>query len=162
MPTFAEVILRQFEPTLEMLAGCIDECPESAWIAEDGNTPIWEHVFHAAVWLDTWMRTPDQEFHAPAFFSKAALDLEPGAQPVVSRAEMRAYVAQVAGKCRRLLSSADEELLLREVEIRGGRFTLADQAFCQMRHVQYHAGCVSALLQRRTGLTLPWAGFREG
>ena len=162
MTPFADAIRRHFQPTLAMLASCVEECPESAWEAAEGNTPIWEHVFHAAVWLDDWMRTPDQEFHPPSFFSEAALNLEPNAQPVASREQMRAYVAQVADKCRRLLSSVNDDLLLKEVEIMGGRFALADQALAQMRHVLYHAGCVSAILQRYTQRAIPWSGFREG
>lgn len=161
IPTMAEVLARQLEPVLGMLRAAVESCPEEVWLAADGDLPVWEHAFHATVWLDAWMRTPDETFVAPAFLCKAALGMEPDAGPPVPRDVMLRYVEQVAAKCRALLARATDDLLVTEVQIMGGRFTLADQMLGQIRHVQHHVGSISAILRRRTGTAIGWLGYNE-
>ncbi len=161
MSVYAKIIRRHFEPTLKMLADCIEECPESAWVAPEDGPGIWEHVFHASVWLETWLLSTDHEVNERDFFSQAALDLEPGVQPAVPREQMRAFVREVTDGCRKLVASANEEQWLQEVRIKDAPFTLADRVITQMRHVQYHCGCVSAILQRHAGQRVSWSAYGE-
>jgi hypothetical protein len=142
-----------------MLAAAIEECPDDIWARADGNPPVWQHVLHAAYYLQKWMRMPDQAFTPPEFARADAVDLTAPAEPVLGKNVLRGYVADLAARSKALLAEADDGFLLREEWINDGYYSLMDRSIGQGRHLGYHAGCISAILFRYSGKPLTYIGY---
>ena len=158
-PTLNAILIRQFDSPIRMLLKAIDLCPDAVWTASDGHPPIWQHVLHAAYYVEKWMRTPNEPFLPPAFADFAAVDLTAPPEPALDRELLRRYLHDLADRSRHLLQTADEAQLIAEVEMNGGVQTLMDRALGQLRHVMYHVGCISTILCQHTGEPLPWISY---
>jgi len=60
-----------------------------------------------------------------------------------------------------MLSHLDDAALTRDTEVNGESKPLLDTAIGQIRHLMYHAGCISALLRHATGTPLRWIGYHK-
>jgi hypothetical protein len=156
-----KTLIRHLNLAIRMILNAIDICPDDVWAKADGNPPIWQHVLHTAYYIQKWIRTSEQAFDPPAFADFAAVDFTAPAEPALDKATLREYVQKVAENSRRLLESADEELLTRRAEINDGEFSLIDCALGQIRHIGYHVGCISTILFRYTGEPLPYISTKE-
>ena len=159
--TMVTILRRNLEPTLEMLSLAIEICPDEVWDVADGNAPVWQHAYHSLFWLNAWLRDWDQELERPPFHSGEALDLVPGAIPVITKQQMVAYQAKVYADCESLLDGTTPERLTQEREAFGVSGMLADRILGQARHVQHHAGMMHAIISRRAGRDVEWRGFNE-
>ena len=93
--------------------------------------------------------------------SREALDLTPGASPVITKAQMQEYMAKVFSDCEALLETVTPELLTQETKAFGKQWTIADRILGQIRHVQHHVGTMHTILKRETGHAPHWVGFNE-
>lgn len=159
--TISGVLRRNWEPTVVMLRRAIEGCPEEAWAVEDGNLALWEHAFHAVVWVDVWLRVAGEKWEKSAIHCDAAVGMKPGAGPVISREEMLGFLEAVLARRGRFLEALTDEVLLEHDGVMGAPWTRADRLLGQIRHVQHHVGCMSAILRRRTGKGVDWAGWGE-
>jgi hypothetical protein len=142
-----------------MLRRAIDECPEEAWSAPDENVPIWQHAYHCLIGLDFWIRAPGEPFAPPPFHSDAAGLLARGAAPVMTREQIAGYCDAVYARCWALMDRLSTEELMREIEVRGLRASLADRMLDQMRHIQHHVGSINSQLRRRVANAPEWFGL---
>jgi hypothetical protein len=159
--TISAMLRRHWEPTAEMLRRAIEACPEEVWTQADGNLPVWEHAFHAVMWMDAWLRVAGEKFEPAPFHCDAAVAMKPEAGPVVSREQMREYLKTVVTRRARFMEELTDAVLLEHDGVMGDRFTRADRLLGQIRHVQHHVGCMSAILRRRTGTGVDWVGWGE-
>jgi hypothetical protein len=153
----SKMLRPHWELTVEMLRRAIEACPEEVWAEQDGNLPLWEHAFHAVVWIDAWLRLAGEPFEKAVFHCQAAVGMKPGAQPVVTREQMREYLNAVVMRRNRFLDELTDATLLERDGVMGDKFTRADRLVGQIRHVQHHVGCMSAILHRKTGKEVDWA-----
>jgi len=144
-----------------MLLAAIDTCSDDLWPASiNGDWPIWQHILHVTYFYDMWMRTPEISFTPPAFVDIDAAQLDAPGDPV-DRALLRAYLVDIHARTINLLSGLDDDAITGDIEINGESKPLLDTAIGQIRHLMYHAGCISSLLRRATGAPLPWIGYHK-
>jgi hypothetical protein len=160
-PTVVEILHRNLAPTLQMLSNVIRTCPDEMWNASDEGVPLWQQAYHTLFWLNAWARDWGYKLEYPSFHSDEARDLIVGASPVITKAQMEAYMAKVFSDCEALLETVTLELLTQETEAFGKQYTIADRILGQVRHVQHHVGTMHAILKRKTGHTPHWVGFNE-
>ncbi len=160
-PSLVAVIRRHLEPTLEMLTASIDTCPDECWDVGDANMPIWQHAYHALYYLDFWLQKPGEDFSAPTFHNEDAKTMKMGAHPSMTRSEIQDYRDQVYAKCREFMDRLTSKSLTQSDSEFAEHLTFADRLLGQIRHVQHHVGCMSAVLRRRAGVGPPWRGFAE-
>jgi hypothetical protein len=159
----ADTLIRQLAPPVEMLLTAIDTCPDDVWAATvDGDWPIWQHILHATYYFDMWMRTPDIPFAPPpgvdVDVDAAKLDRSGDAG---ERGQLRGYLVDIHARTLDMLSALNDGDLTRDIEINGESKPLMDTTIGQIRHLMYHAGCVSTLLRRTTGTPLVWIGYHK-
>lgn len=163
--SITQILRRQIAPTIEMLEDVIGRCPEEVWtLASEPpsqNVPVWEQVYHAAFWLNAWARDWSTPLQKPAFHSELALGLESGASPVITREQMREYLAKAKRECMAFLDDLTDETLVVGQQAFGKTWTPADRILGQIRHVQYHAGMANARVEEATGLWPDWKGYNE-
>ena len=157
----SDTLIRQLAPPVEMLLTAIDTCPADVWSATvDGDWPIGQHILHATYYFDMWMRTPDIPFAPPTFVDIDAAKLDKSADPI-DRTLVRTYLVDIHTRTVALLAGLDDAALTRDTEVNGESKPLLDTAIGQIRHLMYHAGCISTLLRRATGTPLPWVGYHK-
>ena len=159
--TISGILRRHWEPTVAMLQQVIETCPETLWAEADGNLPIWEHAFHAVVWMDAWLRLAGEKFETAAFHCDAAVGMKPEAGPVVTQEQMRQYLKTVVTRRARFLDELTDAVLLERDGVMGDQFTRADRLLGQIRHVQHHVGCMCAILRRKTGKAVDWNAWGD-
>jgi len=159
--SLSDTLIRQLDPPVRMFLTAVDTCPTDVWTASvDGDWPIWQHVLHAGYYFDMWMRTPDIPFAPPAFVDVDAAKLDTSGLPV-DRVLLRAYLVDIHTRTVDLLGRLTDDDLTCDIEINGESKPLLDTAIGQIRHLMYHAGCISSLLRRATGAPLPWIGYHK-
>ena len=160
-PTIVEILRRNLAPTLQMLSNAIRTCPDEMWNAADEGAPLWQQAYHTLFWLNAWARDWGQKLEYPSFHSDKARDLIVGASPVITKAQMEAYMDKVFSDCEALMDTVTPERLTQEIEAFGKQYTIADRVLGQIRHVQHHVGTMHGVLKRKTGHTPHWVGFNE-
>ena len=158
--SLAESLIRQLKPPIDMLEIAIETTPVDVWSNVDGDWPIWQHILHAIYFYDKWMRLPSEPFVPPAFVDvdAAALD-KPGVD--LGRDFVRLYLVDVHDRVVQMLSGMSDAELRADIDVNGESKPMLDIAIGQIRHLMYHAGCISAILRRATGEPLPWVGYHK-
>ena len=159
--SIADILRRQFRPTLDMLERAIDSCPDEVWDARDDGHAFWQEAYHALIGLHFWLRRPGEGFQPAPFHSEEAANLGDVAGPGVTREQIDAYRRDVYARCDAVLEGLTSAGAVEAEEMRGRKLTLADRLLTQVRHVQHHVGCMHSTLRRRTGATPDWVGFGE-
>jgi hypothetical protein len=159
--TMVDIIYRQLEATITMLQNAIAACPDDLWVAKGDGPAIWQQAYHATFWLFAWARDWNTPFETPAFHSQEALELRPGATPVITREQLAAYARDAREACLPYLRTLTPEALLETREAFGKSWTTADRIFSQLRHVQHHVGAMHAQLGKRATQPLQWIAFNE-
>lgn len=177
------ILSSQLEATLCMLRECIEKCPAEHWDAPIAKYPFWQVAYHALCFLECYLCPDPASFErlieargaAAARGEPGAIDLHPArvaelAEEYPSRrftqAELLAYADICREKIREVLGDGPEaetaETLAGPAGFPRRDFTRAEMHIYNTRHVQHHAGQLSAIL-RRVGVETRWvgAGWRE-
>ena len=142
------ILTGQFEASLCMLDRCIRRCPDEHWEGTIGNGTFRQVAYHALYFVDLYLSPSAEAFAPPEFHRRAGGGRIGGDAGGLTRAETRAYLAA----CRR---KAVETLAAETPESLGGASGFARLPFSRgelhlynIRHVQHHAGQLSAYLRR--------------
>ena len=158
--SLSEILIRQLEPPVKMLLAAVETCPDDVWADLDGDWPVGQHVLHATYFFDRWMRADDMPFTPPAFVDVDVAEMERTGDPV-DRLPLRGYLADVHARAVGMLGRLSDEALTVDIEANGEVKSVADVTIGQIRHLMYHAGCVSSILRQATGRPLIWIGFHK-
>jgi uncharacterized damage-inducible protein DinB len=154
-----DVIVVNFERTLEMLARAIDDCPDDAWDRPDEAISIWQYAYHCLLGLDVWVRQAGDAFTPAPFHNAAGGRLLKGQGAVMTREQIAGYRDAVYARCRAVLESTSADDFAKEVDLRGFKVSLANLVLEQMRHIQHHVGSMHTQLRRHTGAAPQWVGL---
>lgn len=154
-----DIIVVNFERTLQMLTRAIDDCPNNAWDLSDEAVSIWQYAYHCLIGLDVWLRAPGDPFAPASFHNDAGGNLLKGQGAVMTRAQIVSYRDDVYARCRAVLARTSADDFDKDVEIMGFKASLADRVLDQIRHVQHHVGSMHTQLRRRTGSAPEWVGL---
>jgi len=167
---FKDLIARQYEAALCMLAACVERCPDDRWNEPVANLKFCQAVFHALFYTDVYLgRTYDslreQPFHREhaAVFADYEEREDRPPQRLYDKAFITAYLQHCRAKAARVIAEETAEVL----ESRPGFDWLpcprAEVHLYNIRHVQHHAAQLSLRLRLDTGDGVPWvrSGWRR-
>ncbi|MEZ6192413.1 MAG: DinB family protein [Phycisphaerales bacterium] len=167
---YRSAVVGQMGAALAMLRACVQECPDELWEAPVGKRPYWEVAYHIAFYADLYL-TPniDQYAGQPAWawphaaglgamMKRPFTELTPDqVGPVLERARILEYLDATADKLRRVLAEETDETLAGGSGFPWYPVTRMSMHMVNLRHIQHHAGQLSAVL-RRHGIAVDWVG----
>lgn len=144
----------QFQAALCMLDDCIGKCPLQQWDGLIAKYPFWQVAYHTLCFADLYL-TPGGE---------AAFGLRPDLHPAgwsefndeypsrrFEKAELAAYAATCRAKAEQTLAAETRESLTAPSGFARLGFTRGELHIYTIRHMQHHAGQLSAFLRRIDG-----------
>ncbi len=158
------LLANQMDGALQMLASCIEQCPESAWNAPVANLAFCQAVFHTLFFTDCYLGqdTPslrEQAFHRehPEFF-RTYEELEDKPQELLyDRPMIREYLRHCRAKASDVIAAETAESLAAPTGFPWLKFTRAELYAYNTRHIQHHAAQLSLRLRLDFGEGVPWA-----
>lgn len=161
-PFWNEIIARQTQACLDMLARAIENCPETLWEERLWNDPgapglsaYWYLIYHCLFWADVDLTGGVEGFTPPAPFTLSELD-PAGLLPdrVYTPAELLAYLNYTKRKAREKITGLTGEQA--RMVGRGG-VSYAERLVNTIRHIQEHTAQLNLFLgQKRDGYEPGW------
>jgi len=161
VPTLTDVLKRQLDSSLDMLAKAIELCPDDAWADDKGHAPVWEQVYHALFWFNAWLRDWSKPIEYPEFHIEEALEIKRRTGSQIDRRQMAGYLAKVRADYEAFLNGTTDENLLAAEKAFGRTWTRADRILGQVRHIQHHVGYLNAIMSTTHGVRVRWIGYGE-
>jgi hypothetical protein len=158
--TMLGVLMRQFAPSLEMLADIVETCPHSAWSDSRSGRPLWQRVLHALISVQFWFREASEPFAPPDLGTGPVPDLDQRPVVEVDKDTVQAYLQTIRARADTFFASLDDERLLAPCSI-CDKCTYADLILGQIRHLQHHVGYCNSLLQAGGAPAAKWRGHAE-
>ena len=165
---YRSAVVGQMGAALAMLRACVEKCPDELWETPVGKRPYWEVAYHIAFYADLYL-TPhvDQYPGQPDWAWQHAAGLGGMMQPpfteltpeqrgpALERARILDYLDATADKLRRVLAAETDETLAGGSGFPWYPVTRLSMHMVNLRHIQHHAGQLSAVL-RRHGIDVGW------
>ncbi len=165
--TATEAARKQFDSSMHMLAAAVDVCHDEVWQGcyLGFPFPVWHQVYHAAYFVDYWFRdTYDgSEFRSMVFDRRIPTEYEHEMPSglLVSREDMRAYLAGIKVKTSRIFDSLHDGLLSRPIITGKSDYTYLDMVMGQVRHVMYNVGYLNAVFRSLGMQESDWYAYNE-
>jgi len=160
------ILTNQFEAALCMMDHCIRACPPEHWEGKIANRTFRWVAYHTLFWLDLYLSPGDEDaFVLRDFHHRGGDEREdtvgPGAG--LSKDETLAYVLICRLKTLAVLAAETAESLQGPGGFSYRPNTRGELHIYNLRHVQHHAGQLSAYLRRvdtarNDSEDLPWIG----
>lgn len=151
--TAAEAARKQFDFSMQMLAKAVDVCTDEVWQGTylGFSFPVWYQVYHAAYFVDFWFRDAydGSDFRSMALDERIPPEYEHElpAGILVSREEMRAYLAGIKVKTSRIFDNLHDGLLSQPIIAGQSDYTCLDMVMGQVRHIMYNVGYLNAIFR---------------
>ena len=165
--TAAEAARKQFDSSMHMLAAAVDACTDEVWRGTylGFPFPVWYQVYHAAYFVDFWFRDAydGSDWRSMAFDGRIPPEYEHDlpAGILVSREEMRAYLAGIKVKTSRIFDSLHDSLLSRPIIAGQSDYTYLDMVMGQVRLVMYNVGYLNAVFRSLGMQESDWYAYNE-
>ncbi len=162
---YRQTIAGQFSAALQMLASALRQCPDELWTETVGRFPFWHVAYHTLFYTDLYLSQSEDDFVAPPFHRDGyqffgRLPWPPHEAVVADqpydRAPLLEYVDRVAAKLAAALREETAATLAKPCGFPWLKLSRAELYAYNLRHVQHHAGQLSALLARCTGRGVIW------
>lgn len=160
------IINRQFESSYQMLYEMVEACPDEMWTKINGAFPFWQQIYHAAYWLDFWIRDVYDgcEFRSMIFDESVSFELDENATvfgTYLKKEELRTYLEKIHDKTERVFEHLNDEALLSPIIPGKYDYTYADVITGQVRHVMYHVGHCNSILRHYNIPAVEWIAHNE-
>jgi hypothetical protein len=138
----------QFEAALAMLKQCVERCSDELWETKVAQLTARQLAYHTLFFVDFYLTPSEHEFTLRDLHQEGGDEREPVNSPGLPRAETLAYVLICLEKLRTTIASETEESLRGISGFSWCKFTRMEMHVYNLRHVQHHAGQLSAHLRR--------------
>jgi hypothetical protein len=151
----------QFEAALCMMNDCLAKCPSDQWDGRVAKYPFWQVAYHTLCFADLYLTESEAAFALrgdlhPAGWSEFH-DEFPSRR--FDERELAAYLAICRQKAVETIAAETAESLGRPTGFHWLRFSRLELHVYNIRHIQHHAGQMSAFLRRVDGAIDPrWVG----
>ncbi|MBK7405938.1 MAG: DinB family protein [Phycisphaerales bacterium] len=175
-PQLRPILASQLQAALSMLTECIRLCPAEHWDDPVAKYPFWQVAYHTLCFADCYLSASPEAFERLIADRRAAgVDFHPTGVAELSeeypsrrfvQAELLAYAEACRDKIAQVLGDGPEAESAEALAGPSGfprlKFSRTELHIYNARHIQHHAGQLSALL-RRLGLEPRWtgAGWRD-
>ena len=143
------ILTGQLEAALCMLKECVQKCPPEHWEGKIANDTFRQVAYHTLFWLDLYLSPGEDAFTLRDLHERGGDDRSDSAPSTgLSREETLAYVGICRQMIRKTLASETPESLQRPSGFAWLPFSRAETHLYNLRHLQHHAGQLSAYLRR--------------
>jgi hypothetical protein len=158
-----QILGGQFEAALAMLHQCIDACPPQHWEGKIARGAFRQVTYHTLFFVDYYLSPSEGAFQLRELHERGGDEREWEPCPGLSRDETLDYVAICRQKASETLAAETADSLQGPSGFVRRRFSRGELHIYNIRHVQHHAGQLSAYLRRvdetlQDHKALPWIG----
>jgi hypothetical protein len=162
-----EMLLRQFEASIDMLGDALRDCPDELWekkLWDDqldqwvavGFPTFWYLGYHALFWLDLYLTGAEEGFTPPAPFDLVEMEPNEALPRTYTREELLGYVDYCRQRCRETIRTLSIEQANRLCQFGWGELTFAELQLYSLRHVQEHGAQLRMFIGQQTGKPIKW------
>src|SRR6478609_4596961 len=144
---YQQVVLGQFEAALAMLKQCLERCPAELWESKIAGLTVRQVAYHTLFFVDYYLDS-EAAFTLRDLHHAGGDEREPANSPGLDQAATLAYVTICHDKLLATLRDETEASLLEPAGFSWLPFSRAELHLYNLRHVQHHAGQISAHLRR--------------
>ncbi|MBL9121866.1 MAG: DinB family protein [Phycisphaerae bacterium] len=157
---YKQAVLGQFEAALDMLANCLQRCPQKHWDGIIGKYPFWQVAYHALCFVDLYASTSSKEWQPhEAFHPKGIQELRKEyPSRTFTKKEILVYLDLCNEKVRESLERETSASLAGPSGFSWLKMPRYEVPIYNLRHLQHHVGQLSAYL-RRAKVSTKW-GWR--
>jgi hypothetical protein len=160
---YKQSVVSQFEAALAMLNQCIAACPPEHWEGKIANGSFRWVAYHTLFFVDLYLSPSEEKFQKRELHERGGNEAGDDAAPGLSKEDTLAYVPLVRQKLLDTLAAETAESLAGPSGFSWRKFSRAEMHLYNLRHVQHHAGQLSAFLRRVASdqfpqRSLPWIG----
>ena len=156
-----QILSGQFEAALCMLNQCVGACPAGQWEERIANGTFRWAAYHTLFFTDYYLSPSEHDFAPRELHARGGDEREPVACRGLEKDETLAYLATVHRKAVETVAVETPDSLARPSGFSWLPFSRGELHLYSIRHVQHHAGQMSAFLRRAGGeamdrRALPW------
>ncbi|MCA9014362.1 MAG: DinB family protein [Planctomycetaceae bacterium] len=150
-------IIGQFEAALSMLNECIQNCPPDRWENRIANMEFGHVVYHTLCYVDLYLSPGNDSFQLREFHNELDENwFKPKADHPITQTLAADYLQICLHKMRETIAAETEESLQEPAGFYWlSQLTRGELHIYNLRHVQHHAGQLSAHL-RRINVDIKW------
>jgi uncharacterized damage-inducible protein DinB len=158
---FKQVVLGQFEAALCMIHQCVQACREEHWEGKIANDTLRQVAYHTLFCAELYLSQGEDAFELREIHQRGGDESQPTPSIGLSREETLSYVAFCRQKVTEALARETAESLQGPSGFSWVPTSRGELYLYNLRHVQHHAGQMSAYLRRvdpalKDPKALPW------
>jgi hypothetical protein len=142
------ILFGQFEAALCMLNDCVRKCPPEQWEGKIANDSFRQVAYHTAFYVDYYLSPNEHAFQIREWNRRGGDERGTTASPGLSGDETLTYLAVCRQKLVETLAAETLESLQGPSGFSRLPFTRGELHVYNLRHLQHHAGQLSAYLRR--------------
>jgi len=165
---FRQIVTSQYEAALCMLRQCVECCPSGHWESPIAKGTFRWVAYHTLFFTDLYLTTSNEAFQLRELHARGGDEREPAMCEGLSQAETLEYLAICRQKALAALDGETSESLAGPSGFSWYPVTRGEMHLINVRHIQHHAGQLSAFLRKldeddRYAQSLRWvrSGWRE-
>lgn len=141
------ILMGQFEASLAMVKQCIEACPPEHYEGKIANGTFRTVAYHTLFFVEYYLSREDT-FELRELHHQGGNEANPGPSPGLSKEETLGYVEVCRQKARETLASETAASLEGPSGFSRLPFSRGELHLYNIRHMQHHAGAMSAYLRR--------------
>ena len=162
----SEIIISQYQATLEMLMQTIAKCPEELWDSPVDKTKFWHIAYHALFYTHLYLQDTEGDFtpwikHRKEYQFLGNLPWPPHSPPQIGEPYDKDTLLEYLAFCQQEVEKRVPQLDLGSASgfdwLPFGKLELQ---FYTIRHTQQHTGELMERLGSRAGLEINWVGMK--
>src|SRR5688572_6847330 len=154
-----EILLGQLEAGLSMMRRCVVACPERCWDERVGKATFRKIVYHTLYYVDLYLSRGPEQLEEREWHKVGGAQRGPMRCVGLSKAESLLYIRECRRKAKRMMREETEESLRGGCGFAWRTISRGEMWIYNTRHVQHHAGQLSAFLRKVEGVEVKQLGW---
>ena len=158
-----QILTGQFEAALCMLHATVKQASSEHWEAPVANLSLRQVAYHTLFFTDYYLSPSEDAFVLRELHQRGGDERQPVVSPGLPQDETQAYLALCRQKALATFAAETEQSLQGPSGFARKQFSRGELHLYNLRHIQHHAGQLSAALRRldpalHSRDALPWVG----
>ena len=167
MNEISKMLKVQYEDSYKMLKNAVEICPDELWKADNNGLPVWNHIVHALIGSNFWLRTDYRGnfefcFDLPDNIGKKLFNDEwcNENDGFMTKEQVRDCFKAFDKIKDKFFDSLNDEMLCERI-LDDMDFTYLSVICAQIRHIMCHVGMCEDAVIAFGGDEIPWIAFGE-
>ncbi|XMB66552.1 DinB family protein [Mycoplasmatota bacterium zrk1] len=153
-----KMLKNQYLLVFQMLETLLKEVSEETYIKKVGGYFFWQQILHALMGSHFWFRSSNEPFVEPYLDRGYFPELEKEAKNVMTKDELLEFSRQVRLQVDEYFNTRDDKWLS-DKSVLYSKLTNLEIITMQIRHLMYHTGYCSALMNIEEDYKLEWIDY---